>query len=126
MSGFPGAKHKKFTNLQQAQDYILQEGGFVPPQASTSASTSQLRQPVAVGAHSRARQDSAPKPAHRLPDYKQARPQPSARRAGVRDELVGSVVASRKVYCDGSSLGNGKLGAAAGMGVWWSNEVGAP
>lgn len=32
----------------------------------------------------------------------------------------------RRVYCDGSSRGNGQKGAVAGIGVFWSHEVGAP
>lgn len=32
----------------------------------------------------------------------------------------------RRVYCDGSSRGNGKKGAVAGIGVFWSHEEGAP
>lgn len=30
----------------------------------------------------------------------------------------------RKVYCDGSALGNGNKGSVAGIGVWWSDKAG--
>jgi len=61
-----------------------------------------------------------------VPEYKQARPERRVGRVAGRDELVGTRMAKRQVYCDGSSLGNGKFGAAAGMGVWWGNYTGAP
>lgn len=67
-----------------------------------------------------------------VPDYQQARPKGKLLGSQRRDDgpgpgtLVGSRVAQRKVYCDGSALGNGKHGAVAGIGVWWSHEIGAP
>lgn len=34
------------------------------------------------------------------------------------------VSSKRRVYCDGSALGNGTRGSQAGIGIFWVNEGG--
>lgn len=58
--------------------------------------------------------------------------EPAAKRKksnGPSDPVFGSreskFPARRTVYSDGSSKGNGKRGAVAGSGVFWSHEPGA-
>lgn len=92
--------------------------------ASTSASTSKSGN---GGAVTKALREKRKSDAAHLPDLAAKR----AKRTvvgtkGVHASSSSAGAAKRKVYCDGSSRGNGKKGAVAGIGVFWSHEEGAP
>lgn len=134
VTGFPRAAHKKFQNMHDAQEFVRSHTpGWTPnasagsSQAGSSASASSSQAASARGIGGRQQQTQR---RGNAPEYQRARPQGKLLGSQRRDEgqgsLVGSTVAQRKVYCDGSALGNGKYGAAAGIGVWWSHEIGAP
>jgi ribonuclease HI len=106
VDGFQGSKHKKFPTLAEAQDFVR---GTTTAQPSTSSL------PPSLGNKGKGRSIEGDGPA--------------AKRRKVVDPVFGTqeskFPARRTVYSDGSSKGNGKKGAVAGSGVFWSHEEGA-
>ncbi|KDQ16540.1 hypothetical protein BOTBODRAFT_251704 [Botryobasidium botryosum FD-172 SS1] len=103
IKGFPGALHKKFGTLLEAQEFAGVANGPGSPSsvsATTSASTS------SASTHSK-------KPYDRTAKGKKVRTGPSEPDLPLQE---GEVV----VYTDGACKNNGKPRlAAAGVGVWW-------
>jgi ribonuclease HI len=107
VDGFQGCKHKKFPTQAEAQAFV---SGTAPPATTSTSSTS-----IGKGKGRALEGD-----------------EPAAKRQRINkssDVVFGSqeskFPASRTVYSDGSSKGNGKKGAVAGSGVFWSHELGA-
>ncbi|BGO97762.1 hypothetical protein NBRC10513v2_001757 [Rhodotorula toruloides] len=119
VKGFPAARHKKFPTKAEAEAFVRGDdrptSAAGPPNAGTSTALQNKRAGGADGA--------GVSPAKRQ------------KRAIVGDEgfqankAVPNVFAGssskRRVYCDGSSRGNGKVGATAGIGVFWGHDEGA-
>jgi len=123
VNGFQDARHKKFPTRQEAEAFIAGGGG--PSSAANVLTgpvvTSRLRNKRssdAAGAIERA--------VKRQKQGSAAGGSGSAAGGGAGDPVFGRGSSSRRrVYCDGSSRGNGKRGAVAGIGVFWGHEAGA-
>ncbi|GAA5995237.1 hypothetical protein JCM5350_002793 [Sporobolomyces pararoseus] len=108
VNGFQGSKHKKFPTLAEAEAFVN----------GTTASTASTSNAVASSSNGKGKGRSA------------EGDEPAAKRQKPnRDPVFGSQDSkfppNRVVYSDGSSKGNGKKGAVAGSGVFWSHEIGA-
>ncbi|GAA5820486.1 hypothetical protein JCM10212_003814 [Sporobolomyces blumeae] len=119
VDGFNGCKHKKFPTFAEADAFV--KGGAPGPAAAT---TSTVSPHFAAKGKGRAL-EVEDRPA------KRARPNEattSVERRRQPDPVFGRGARSRdarRVYCDGSSRGNGKKGAVAGIGIFWSHAPGA-
>ncbi|GAA5862194.1 hypothetical protein JCM3774_004817 [Rhodotorula dairenensis] len=147
VNGFQGARHKKFPTEAEARAFV---GGGGGPSASSSvgsagnravAQSSSAAESRGTGAVAAALRHKRTSDAARLDlDRESAEP---AKRSKVAvssssssnhkaaqstsaNGPKGGAAPRRRVYCDGSSRGNGKKGAVAGIGVFWSHEEGAP
>lgn len=118
VKGFPGAQHKKFPTRAEAEAFVQGDDRLTSAAGPSKAGISSIPQNKRDnGAESAG---LPPSKRQRLvvgDDGVQAKPDVSKVPAG------GS--SKRRVYCDGSSRGNGKVGATAGIGVFWSHEEGA-
>ncbi|BGP38011.1 hypothetical protein JCM10449v2_001938 [Rhodotorula kratochvilovae] len=117
VNGFQGARHKKFPTRSEAQAFV--DGGTGP---SSTASTSAV--PVITSNERRKRSSDA---ADAIEVAIKRRKQAGEGGAAAADPVFGAAGSSssrRRVYCDGSSRGNGKVGAVAGIGVFWGHNVG--
>lgn len=120
VDGFQGARHKKFPTLQDAQTFV---GGGAPPVPSTTGgSGSAASGSASLDSRKKRGSDAADRPSTAAKRQKRA----VVGNAGA-DPVFGAspAIKGRKVYCDGSSRGNGQKGATAGIGVFWGHEVGA-
>ncbi|GAA5868510.1 hypothetical protein JCM8547_006295 [Rhodosporidiobolus lusitaniae] len=105
VDGFVAARHKKFPTRQEAEAFVSGGGGTPqsqPSVASMVGSTSNANGTGKVGDEG-----------------------PPAKRQKTSSSVYVKQPKGRTVYCDGSSRGNGKVGAVAGIGIFWSHEVGA-
>jgi ribonuclease HI len=109
VNGFQGGKHKKFPTFAEAEAFV--KGTSAPSTTSASASAASTSNGKGKG-----RSMEGNEPAAKRQKFN-------------KDPVFGSqeskFPARRIVYSDGSSKGNGKKGAVAGSGVFWSHEVGA-
>ncbi|GAA6016339.1 hypothetical protein JCM8202_005572 [Rhodotorula sphaerocarpa] len=129
VNGFQGARHKKFPTEAEARAFVGGDGGGAVGGSSTRAAASRTQKggEKGTGAVTQALKAKRTSDAADLP-------QSSAKRAmrtvvgatGTHAEKKGSRSAVRRVFCDGSSRGNGQKGAVAGIGIFWSHEEGAP
>ncbi|KAI9070182.1 ribonuclease H-like protein [Trametes sanguinea] len=100
-AGFAGNKHQKFSSLEQARQYLSQHGvsAAVPPPSAAAASASPLSSAAGNTAKPR-----------------------NAQWAALTKEIIEDESGWDVVYSDGACKGNGKVGAIAGMGVWWAEN----
>jgi ribonuclease HI len=131
VNGFQGSRHKKFPTEAEARAFVGGNGSSsttAPP--SSSASTSKTNGTGAVTAALRQKRASdAAAILDESPAKRSKVAVGSASSADTAARTVSSIFQGknrRRVYCDGSSRGNGQKGAVAGIGVFWSHEEGAP
>lgn len=132
--GFQGAQHAKFKSRDQAERY-LQDAGLsagaakaAPPRAPVDARQNVLASgsgPSKLAKNGRGQKRPG------SPDLLAVGTARGKTNSGVRhlseqdlrrilgNGETGSPFGERVVFCDGSSLGNGKRGAEAGIGVYW-------
>lgn len=120
VDGFQGARHKKFPTLQDAQAFV--GGGAPPVPSATGGSGNAASGSAFLDSRKKRGSDAADRPSTAAKRQKRA----VVDNAGA-DPVFGAspAIKGRKVYCDGSSRGNGQKGATAGIGVFWGHEVGA-
>ncbi|BGP13936.1 hypothetical protein JCM10213_003852 [Rhodosporidiobolus nylandii] len=110
VTGFQGAKHKSFPTRQEAEYFVRygrdQAAGGSMQNTLPPTSTARNK-----GKGRALEQDETPSKRQKVDD-------PVFRKGAIPK-------GSRVVFCDGSSRGNGKQGAVAGIGVFWSHEDGA-
>ena len=114
MKGFPGATHKKFKSVAEANQWLATHG--------VTADTLAAPPPVASS--------STAKPARPSPIARPQKPEGSKTQGRVKPgngSLLGKDVIQDTtgwlvVYSDGACKGNGKYGAVAGVGVWWGPD----
>ncbi|GAA5978425.1 hypothetical protein JCM10908_004350 [Rhodotorula pacifica] len=125
VNGFQGAKHKKFPTEAEARAFAgLDSGAGSTSDGSASASTSRTNGTGAVTAALRQKRSSD---GANLDDSPAKRSKVIGNgNAAAHPAPKASQGTKRRVYCDGSSRGNGQKGAVAGIGVFWSHEEGAP
>ncbi|GAA6054566.1 hypothetical protein JCM3770_006035 [Rhodotorula araucariae] len=117
VNGFQGARHKKFPTRSEAEAFVA--GGTGP---SSTASTGTV--PVITSNERRKRSSDA---MGAVEVAIKRRKSAGGGGAASVDPVFGTARSSltkRRVYCDGSSRGNGKVGAVAGIGVFWGHSVG--
>lgn len=112
VKGFQGAVHQKFPTLDQAQAYLRGKRAASPLEDANGAGPSN-------GGSSKVAGELAAKRAKTASTTTHGRKSRS-RSPGSRAERT------RKVYCDGSCIGNGQKGSVAGIGIFWGHEVGSP
>ncbi|OSC97069.1 ribonuclease H-like protein [Trametes coccinea BRFM310] len=100
-AGVAGNKHQKFSSLEQARQYLSQHGvsAAVPPPSAAATSASPL--PSAAGNTAKPR---------------------NAQWAALTKEIIADESGWDVAYSDGACKGNGKVGAIAGIGVWWAEN----
>lgn len=107
VKGFPGAKHKKFKNPEEASKWLSTNGVNLDTMIQGSAN--------AAASSSSVRMDPLARPS----------PKPDATKGKAKNTskpLVGQITDTTHwqiVYSDGACRGNGKPGSIAGVGVWW-------
>lgn len=110
IKGFPGAKHKKFRNQEQATEWLashgVSESWRIQPVASSSA---------APAAPARTATQGRSAPGGSKGKARVAKPEDSK-------DVIQDTTGWEIVYCDGACRGNGKAGAIAGVGVWWGAD----
>ncbi|GAA6027007.1 hypothetical protein JCM8097_006034 [Rhodosporidiobolus ruineniae] len=114
VKGFNAAKHKKFPTRAEAEAYVA---GNDSPRPAGAGGTQTKLAPSGVPSKTSASR-TRPAPSTDEPPTKRQRVDPVFGGEGKKAK-------GRVVYCDGSSRGNGKKGAVAGIGVFWGHEVGA-
>ncbi|KAG8998263.1 hypothetical protein FRB94_006961 [Tulasnella sp. JGI-2019a] len=114
--GFPGALHKKFSTLREAEQFV----GVVP--IDTSATQQAAEAQLADTSEELA---SPPQPSPKSSITKPYdKPKPVKQEESVNEELAAVIEEMRwtVVYTDGACQGNGKRGARAGVGVWYGEN----
>lgn len=119
VKGFPAARHKKFPTRAEAEAFVRGDdrptSAAGPPKVGTSNALQNKRAGGADGAG--------------VPPAKRQKRAVVGEESVQVDKAVPNVFAGsspkRRVYCDGSSRGNGKVGATAGIGVFWGHDEGA-
>ncbi|KAI0958123.1 hypothetical protein AcW1_006296 [Taiwanofungus camphoratus] len=116
--GFNGAKHKKFTNAAEAEDYVRLHRA---PSTLSGGSASQSAPPIPVSSVSRA---PAPKPLSKV-ESKSSSASTAGSKGGkynIAAEVLEDESGWDVVYSDGACKGNGQPGSVAGIGVWWGRD----
>ncbi|KAJ8295517.1 Ribonuclease H [Rhodotorula toruloides] len=119
VKGFSAARHKKFPTRAEAEAFVRGDdrptSAAGPPKVGTSNALQNKRAGGADGAG--------------VPPAKRQKRAVVGEESVQVDKAVPNVFAGsspkRRVYCDGSSRGNGKVGATAGIGVFWGHDEGA-
>ncbi|OSC96690.1 ribonuclease H-like protein [Trametes coccinea BRFM310] len=134
-AGFAGNKHQKFSSLEQARQYLSQHGvaaAVPPPSAATaSAVASSSTTPNLQTASSKRARTHRTKPYARVQSSlssaagNTAKPR-NAQWATLTKEIIEDESGWDVVYSDGACKGNGKVGAIAGIGVWWAENYPSP
>ena len=105
MKSFPGAKHKRFKSLAEAEAFAASGNITVASSSSSHKATPSQR-------------------THRTKPYPETRPT-SASAKGKGRALEPST-ADRSgwltIYSDGACKGNGQANSVAGVGVWWGPD----
>ncbi|CEQ39747.1 SPOSA6832_01286 [Sporobolomyces salmonicolor] len=119
---FAAAKYKKFPTLAEAQAFVEGADAQVRSAVANPASPPLDRVGMEHGKRKEVESD--------VPTAKrQKRGEADAAPKRAVDPVFGAssrgAGKGREVWCDGSSRGNGKKSATAGIGVFWSHEVGA-
>ncbi|KAI9057956.1 ribonuclease H-like protein [Trametes sanguinea] len=128
-AGFAGNKHQKFSSLEQARQYLAQNGvaAPVPPPSATAASAvASSSRNIEAGSSKRGRTHGT-KPYARIksPQSSSAASGSNTRNsqwAALAQEIIEDESGWDVVYSDGACKGNGKTGAIAGVGVWWAEN----
>ncbi|KAL7278878.1 hypothetical protein ACG7TL_006709 [Trametes sanguinea] len=130
-AGFAGNKHQKFSSLEQARQYLSQHGvaAAVPPPSAAAASAvaSSSTTPNLQTASSKRARTHRTKPYARVQSPlssaagNTAKPR-NAQWAALTKEIIEDESGWDVVYSDGACKGNGKVGAIAGIGVWWAEN----
>ncbi|OSC96746.1 hypothetical protein PYCCODRAFT_1378567 [Trametes coccinea BRFM310] len=130
-AGFAGNKHQKFSSLEQARQYLSQHGvaAAVPPPSAAAASAvaSSSTTPNLQTASSKRARTHRTKPYARVQSSlssaagNTAKPR-NAQWAALTKEIIEDESGWDVVYSDGACKGNGKVGAIAGIGVWWAEN----
>lgn len=152
VSGFPGAQHKGFMTLAEAEEYVGRDVKYAQVEASTryqdqeedrqSAPKDRNGPPVGEVKYTVIPDPDSPplQPSgSRVPttQHSPTRPRPYPNHDTVKspsnrsrngDAHSGPSGASNEsgwdvVYTDGACTSNGGRGARAGIGVWWGNEA---
>lgn len=130
VNGFQGARHKKFPTEAEARAFVGGNSSSTTAPPSSSTSTSKTNGTGAVTAALRQKRASD---AANLDESPAKRTKVAIGSGASSADAAARTVSSsfqeknrRRVYCDGSSRGNGQKGAVAGIGVFWSHEEGAP
>jgi len=100
VSGFHGARYKKFTNAADAENFAAGSTVTSPVKASVTS-------PIAAKVGNTSATMTSPG------DKGKKR----ARSPDIEDEAGWDVV-----YSDGACKGNGQPGSVAGIGVWWGKD----
>lgn len=122
VNGWQGAIHKKLPTRGEAQAFVDGAPNSGMTRALPVASTSGAGRVDGLGRNVRAMPDGE----GGEPDRKRARvegPQASGSFEPVSRSGNGKRN-SRRVFCDGSCLGNGKKNSVAGVGIFWGHELG--
>ncbi|OSC97068.1 hypothetical protein PYCCODRAFT_1472108 [Trametes coccinea BRFM310] len=134
-AGFAGNKHQKFSPLEQARQYLSQHGvsAAVPPPSAAAASavaSSSTTPNLQTASSKRARTHRA-KPYARVQSPlssaagNTAKPR-NAQWAALTKEIIADESGWDVAYSDDACKGNGKVGAIAGIGVWWAENDPSP
>ncbi|OJT04036.1 Vegetative incompatibility protein HET-E-1 [Trametes pubescens] len=128
-AGFAGNKHHKFASLEQAKQYLAENG--VPTGSvniASSSSTPPSSRPLQHGSALRGRTHGSTPYARTQPPTAKVS-QDSARSgssnsqwAALASEVIEDESGWDVVYSDGACKGNGKIGSIAGVGVWWGHN----
>lgn len=111
VNGFSSSQYKKFATKQEAIAFV----GGIPQEGQASSSKPYARILKSSNRTKEGRYDYTDPPNQR-PTFSNT--SVTAREAGYTISEDGHLV----VYCDGSSKGNGKTGAKAGLGVYWGKS----
>lgn len=131
VNGFQGSRHKKFPTEAEARAFVGGNGGSSST-TTPSSSTESTSKTNGTGAVTAALRQKRASDVANLDDLPSKRSKVAVGGASSADAAARTVSSSfqgknrRRVFCDGSSRGNGQKGAVAGIGVFWSHEEGAP
>lgn len=115
VNNFQGAKHKKFPTRAEAE-------AFANSDPSRPFDSSLIKSDAASGYALVSSSNPPSSSSTSAPD----RPAKRAKLGHTGDSVfTKDGKQARTVYCDGSCLGNGKVGSTAGIGVFWDQEVGS-
>lgn len=137
--GFAGAVYKKFSSQAEAQQFVQGDGYGTPVQSSSSAPVAP-KPAYTKGGPAWNKQGSDPGKKKRWAPYEQKSPfirgngksnnassMPGSSNRPHVDIFPAAAAASSGpkcvVYCDGSSISNGKVGARAGWGVYFEDPA---
>ncbi|CCM05124.1 uncharacterized protein FIBRA_07332 [Fibroporia radiculosa] len=109
VTGFPGARYKKFNNAADAEVWVASYGSASDPSGISSAPAPSNAPPQAAKSHPRASEAS---PSMRT----------TSRKKNPAEEVLEDETGWAIVYSDGACKGNGKAGSIAGVGVWWGRD----
>lgn len=115
VSGMPGCVHKKFPTLSEAQEFV--NGGTSAARAARQAASGPSYDSSSSSSKKRGRVDE---------QQLKTTGTGSKRVKSIRLTGTGRQENVRRVYCDGSSRGNGQAGAVAGIGVFWGDDSKLP
>eukprot|EP00124_Ichthyophonus_hoferi_P000957 Ihof_evm4s42 gene=Ihof_evmTU4s42 len=123
-NGYSGAKYQKFKTKEEAQRFV--DGGNQGIKANVASysikkvapNPVKKPEPCTFGTYNQTEYGSKVKQHQVSPD--QPRWTPYSHSAPIHKPSTSSKC--MEVYTDGSCLGNGKEGAAAGYGVWWGHN----
>ncbi len=130
IKGWKGPRFKKFSTKAEAEEFIRQGGRSVStPKPANAKSTefedqgvdSDVDEDLITSIHpaKQAKREEAtlqnlsPRNSNGIPRHRTL-PTPTKTQAESQDNIL-------RIYTDGSSLGNGKLGAVAGLGVFFGD-----
>ncbi|KAG8879367.1 hypothetical protein FRB98_005685, partial [Tulasnella sp. 332] len=111
--GFPGALHKKFNTLREAEQYV----GVMPIETSATqaaaAAAALLAEEFTLTPSPVSSRPTSSKP------YEKPKPAKSKPKVKAPEPIPWDKTHWTVVYTDGASQGNGRPGARAGVGVWY-------
>ncbi|KAK4058846.1 hypothetical protein OIO90_000292 [Microbotryomycetes sp. JL221] len=125
VKGFPAARHKKFPTYEQAQAFVgLSHSQVTRISRSTASASAPYGNSSDVKGKARARPEDrqnglGTSSASTSKNENEQYHKPVDPVFGTKASR--SVPAGRRVFCDGSSRGNGQAGAVAGVGVFWGH-----
>lgn len=128
-AGFPGNKHHKFATLEQAKQYLAENGvptGSVTSAPAASSSTASTSRTLQHGSALRGRTHGTAPYARTQPAVAKTSKEPArsanSQWAALASEVIEDESGWDVVYSDGACKGNGKVGSIAGVGVWWGHN----
>ncbi|KAH9992197.1 ribonuclease H-like domain-containing protein [Russula compacta] len=128
VAGYPCAKYKKLRTAEEAETWMQDDAGQSNPVEQRGAPyivRSKIRlakhspdqAEALIGSQPRGRAPLSSKSTIKPPSTTQAESRSTSGSSTMRSSSLG--MAEDVVYTDGSCLGNGQSGCAAGIGVWW-------